>query len=75
MTANAEIILEERKGMCSPCRRAPSSTTKTSPRLSKYPIPTNEKGMRKVAVATGISNGAKTEILKGLTEGQQVILQ
>ena len=24
---------------------------------------------------TGISNGAKTEVLKGLTEGQQVILQ
>ena len=25
--------------------------------------------------ATGISNGARTEVLKGLSEGQQVILQ
>jgi len=26
-------------------------------------------------VVTGISNGSKTEILRGLKEGQQVILQ
>ena len=42
---------------------------------AQIPDPTNEKGFRKVAIITGISNGAKTEILKGLTEGQQVILQ
>jgi hypothetical protein len=34
-----------------------------------------EKGRRRVAVTAGISNGAKTEIVRGLTEGQQVILQ
>jgi HlyD family secretion protein len=32
-------------------------------------------GKRKLAVQAGISNGAKTEILGGLNEGQQVILQ
>jgi HlyD family secretion protein len=34
-----------------------------------------ESGKRRVAVTMGISNGSKTEILKGLAEGQQVILQ
>jgi len=28
-----------------------------------------------VAVTAGISNGSKTQIVKGLNEGQQVILQ
>ena len=41
----------------------------------EIPDPTSEKGKRRIAVATGISNGSKTEIVKGLVEGQQVILQ
>ena len=32
-------------------------------------------GQRKEAINIGISNGAKTEVLKGLNEGDQVILQ
>jgi hypothetical protein len=31
--------------------------------------------MRKIAVNVGISNGAKTEVLGGLKEGEQVVLQ
>ena len=38
-------------------------------------MPPAETGKRRVAVTTGISNGSKTQILKGLSEGQQVILQ
>ena len=34
-----------------------------------------QNGKRKVAVKLGISNGVKTELLAGLSEGQQVILQ
>ena len=34
-----------------------------------------KEGKRKVAVNIGISNGAKTELLKGLKEGDQVVLQ
>jgi HlyD family secretion protein len=41
----------------------------------EIPDPTSEKGTRRIAVATGISNGSKTEILRGLEEGQQVVLQ
>jgi hypothetical protein len=31
--------------------------------------------MRRVPVTTGISNGSKTEVARGLSLGQQVILQ
>jgi HlyD family secretion protein len=34
-----------------------------------------DHGRRKVSVKLGISNGVKTEILAGLNEKQQVILQ
>jgi len=37
--------------------------------------PNGKDGKRKVAVTVGISNGAKTEILSGVNEGQQVVLQ
>jgi HlyD family secretion protein len=32
-------------------------------------------GQRKVAVKAGISNGSRTEILSGLTDGETVVLQ
>ena len=34
-----------------------------------------KEGKNKVAVNIGISNGAKTEVLSGLKEGDQVVLQ
>jgi HlyD family secretion protein len=74
MTANAEIILEEHKGVLAIPEGA-VTYNKDKSTAAQVPDPTNEKGLRKVAIATGISNGAKTEVLKGLTEGQQVILQ
>jgi HlyD family secretion protein len=41
----------------------------------EIPDPAAKNGRAKVAVKLGISNGVKTEILSGLKEGQQVILQ
>ena len=74
MTANAEIILEEHKRVLAiPEGAVTYNKDKTT--AAEIPDPTNEKGLRRIAITTGISNGAKTEILKGLTEGQQVILQ
>jgi HlyD family secretion protein len=74
MTANAEVILDEHKHVLAIPEGA-IVYNKDKSTAVQIPDPTNEKGFRKVAIATGISNGAKTEVLKGLTEGQQVILQ
>ncbi len=74
MTANAEIILEERKGVLTIPEGAIVYNKDRSTAV-EVPDPTVEKGKRRLAVATGISNGSKTQILKGLNEGQQVILQ
>jgi HlyD family secretion protein len=74
MTANAEIILEERhKVLAIPEGAVVYNKDKTN--AVQIPDPTNEKGFRKVTITTGISNGAKTQVLTGLTEGQQVVLQ
>jgi HlyD family secretion protein len=74
MSANAEIILEEKKAVL----LAPDSALiYDRQRNAQVEIPdaTAEKGKRKVGVKTGISNGVKTEILAGLREGQQIVLQ
>ena len=74
MSANAEIILEEKKGalLISEGAVVYDKQRKTS---AEIPDPTDKKGRRKVAVQLGISNGVKTEVVSGLVEGQQVILQ
>jgi HlyD family secretion protein len=74
MTANAEIILDEHKGVLAIPEGA-VFYNKDKSTAAQIPDPTNEKGLRRVAIATGVSNGSKTEVTKGLTEGQQVILQ
>jgi HlyD family secretion protein len=74
MTANAEILLEEHKHVLAIPEGA-IVYNKDKSTAVQIPDPTAEKGFRKVAITTGIGNGAKTEVLRGLTEGQQVILQ
>lgn len=74
MTANAEIILEEHKGVLAIPEGAVTYNKDKSTAV-QIPDPTNDKGFRNIAITTGISNGAKTEVVKGLSEGQQVILQ
>lgn len=74
MTANAEIILEERKGVLA----VPDSAIlyqKDKSTSVEIPDPTAESGKRRVAVVTGISNGSRVQIVEGLGEGDQVILQ
>ena len=75
MTANAEIILEEHKNVLQIPERARSSTTKTRKPPSKCPTRKGKTAREQVAVNIGISNGAKTELLGGLKEGDQVVLQ
>ena len=74
MTANAEIILEERKKVLTIPEGAILYAKDKSTEV-QIPDAADKTGMKKVKVVTGISNGARTEILKGLSEGQQVVLQ
>jgi len=74
MTANAEIILEEHKNVL----MVPESAVlydKDKKASVEVPEAGAKDGKKKVAVKLGISNGAKAEVLDGLKEGQQVVLQ
>ncbi len=74
MTANAEIILEEHKNVLQIPEGAIiyDKDKKASVEISQ---PKAKEGKTKLAVNIGISNGAKTEVLSGLKEGDQVVLQ
>jgi HlyD family secretion protein len=74
MTANAEIILEEHKNVL----QIPEGAIlydKDKKASVEIPDPKGKEGKDKIAVNIGISNGAKTEVLSGLKEGQEVVLQ
>jgi HlyD family secretion protein len=74
MSANAEIILEEKKGVL----LIPEGALlfdKDKNTSVEVPDPKAAGGKRKLAVKLGISNGVKAEALSGLQAGQKVILQ
>ena len=74
MSANAEIILEEKHGVL----LIPESAViydKDKHTSVEVPDPKADNGRRKVPVRLGISNGVKTELVSGLNEGQKVVLQ
>jgi HlyD family secretion protein len=74
MTANAEILLDEHKGVLT----VPESAVmydKDKKASVEIPDKKQKEGKRKVTVTVGLSNGSVTEILSGLQEGQQVVLQ
>ena len=74
MTANAEIVQEEHKGVLM-VPEAALIYDKDRKASVEIPDPGAKDGKRKVAVTVGISNGSKTELLSGLKEGQQVVTQ
>lgn len=74
MTANAEILLEEHKGVLT----VPEQSViydKDRNASVEVPDPKEKKGRRKIAIKAGISNGTRTEVLSGLNVGDTVILQ
>jgi HlyD family secretion protein len=74
MSANAEIILEEKKNVV----LVPEGAVifdKDKNASVELPDPKAENGRRKLAVKLGIANGVKAEVLSGLSAGQKVILQ
>lgn len=74
MTANAEILLEEHKGVLTVPEQA---VIYDKDRNASVEVPDSKmkNGRRKIAIKAGISNGTKTEILSGLNVGETVILQ
>ena len=74
MSANAEIVLEEHKEVLV----IPESTLIYNEKRETFveiPDLATRTGRRQVPVKTGISNGARTELISGLGFGDQLILQ
>jgi HlyD family secretion protein len=73
MTANAEILLDEHKGVLTVPENA---VTYDNMKNASVQVPDKSKkdGTRKVDVKVGLSNGSVTEIVSGLKEGDQVVL-
>ncbi len=74
MSANAEIILEEKHQVLM-VPEAAVIYDKDRHTFLETPDPGSKTGRRKLSAKLGISNGVKTELIEGLKEGQQVILQ
>jgi HlyD family secretion protein len=74
MSANAEILLEEKKNVLM-VPEAAMIYDKDRNASVEIPDPKADNGKKKVSIKIGISNGVKTEVLAGLNEKHQVILQ
>jgi HlyD family secretion protein len=74
MTANAEIILDEHKGVLMVPESAVIYDNQKNASV-EIPDKKQKEGKRKVSVKVGLSNGSVTELLSGLKEGEQVVLQ
>jgi HlyD family secretion protein len=74
MTANAEILLDEHKGVLTVPENAVIYDNQKKASV-EIPDKSQKEGKRKVSVTVGLSNGSVTEILGGLKEGDQVVLQ
>ena len=74
MTANAEILLDEHKGVLTVPENAVIYDNQKNASV-QVPDKGQKDGARKVAVKVGLSNGSVTEVLSGLKEGDQVVLQ
>ena len=74
MTANAEIMLDEHKGVLMVPENAVSYDAQKNA-FVQVPDKNQKDGTRKVGVVVGLSNGSQTEVMKWLKEGDQVVLQ
>jgi HlyD family secretion protein len=74
MTANAEILLDEHKGVLTVPENAVIYDNQKHASV-EIPDKKQKEGKRKVPVTVGLSNGSITELLSGLKEGDTVVLQ
>ncbi len=74
MTSNAEIVLEEHKGTLIVPERA--VIYDASHRAFAERIQSDSKtGRERVPITIGVSNGTRTQVVKGLAAGDRIILQ
>lgn len=74
MTANAEILLDEHKHVLTIPENAVIYDGQKNASV-EIPDKTQKSGTRKIPVKVGLSNGNITEVLSGIKEGDQVVLQ
>jgi HlyD family secretion protein len=74
MTANAEILLDEHKGVLTVPENAIFYDNQKNASV-QVPDRHQKDGFRKVSVTVGLSDGSVTEIVSGLKEGDQIVLQ
>ena len=74
MTANAEILLDEHKGVLTVPENAVIYDNQKNASV-QVPDKGQKDGVRKAPVTVGLSNGSVTEVVRGLKEGDQVVLQ
>jgi len=74
MTANAEILLDEHKNVLTVPENAVIYDSQKNASV-EIPDKKQKEGKRKIPIKVGLSNGSVTEVLSGLKEGDQVVLQ
>jgi len=74
MTSNAEIVLEEHKGTLVVPEAAVLYDAARRPSVEVVSL-SAPNGRERRSIATGLSNGTKTEVVKGLNQGDRVVLQ
>lgn len=73
MTANAEVILEEKAEALIVPQAAVSYDEKKTPYV-EVADPAAENGRRRVPITVGIGNGTRTEVVGGVKAGDKVVL-
>jgi len=73
MTANAEIVLEEHPNSLIIPEAAISYDAERKPTVDLLD-PTAKTGRKKVVIQTGVGNGSKTQVLRGLKQGDKIVL-
>ena len=74
MTANAEIILEQHRNTLTVPEAAIVYDSKRNASVDVV-VPASKTGRERRPIKVGVSNGTKTQVLSGLSEGQKVVLQ
>jgi HlyD family secretion protein len=74
MTANAEILMDEHKNVLTAPENAVIYDAQKNASV-QVPDRHQKDGTRKVPIKVGLSNGSVTEVVSGLKEGDQVVLQ